>query len=277
MDEYSPAQYPLGYSRDEFARLKTQAHMVAPITVGMMQAAGVSPGMRVLDLGSGFGDTALLAAELVGSSGYVLGVDISDTAVRAARARPEVATRANVEFALGDPRELDLGEPFDAIVGRYVLMWHRDPADLVRRTLRHLKADGVVAFHELDWRGLRSEPTCPTFERGAMWITQALLESGADPYMGTKLRSVFKASGLRPHLQVTAVIGGADDRSVREFVDTNLPASLLEVVIQAGLATRDDVAFDTLRQRVLREIEDSDATVIGRSEVTAWARRVPSG
>ena len=71
--------------------------------------------------------------------------------------------------------------------------------------------------------------------------------------------------------------GGADDRSVREFVDTSLPASLLEVVIQAGVATRDEVAFATLRQRVLREIEDSNATVVGRSEVTAWARRVPSG
>src|SRR6185436_10040125 len=61
----SGPSYVLGHSEDELARLIRQAKLVNPITRRYFKRAGVGPGMRVLDLGSGAGDTAILAAELV--------------------------------------------------------------------------------------------------------------------------------------------------------------------------------------------------------------------
>ena len=60
-------QYFLGHSPAETRRLMAQAKLLAPITRAILVAAGVGPGMRVLDVGTGMGDVALLAAELVGT------------------------------------------------------------------------------------------------------------------------------------------------------------------------------------------------------------------
>ena len=68
-------EYELGHSDRELKRLRLQAQLVDPITRQFFQDAGLEPGMRVLDVGSGGGDTALLAAELVGDGGEVVGVD----------------------------------------------------------------------------------------------------------------------------------------------------------------------------------------------------------
>jgi ubiquinone/menaquinone biosynthesis C-methylase UbiE len=67
--------YILGQSPYEYERLTLQAKLVQPFTEKFFRMAGLAPGMRVLELGSGMGDVALLAAEMVGSGGRVLGVD----------------------------------------------------------------------------------------------------------------------------------------------------------------------------------------------------------
>jgi cyclopropane fatty-acyl-phospholipid synthase-like methyltransferase len=70
-----PQAYVLGHSQRVTDRLKAQARLIDPITRRFFGEAGIEEGMRVLDVGSGAGDVALLAAELVGASGAVVGVD----------------------------------------------------------------------------------------------------------------------------------------------------------------------------------------------------------
>ena len=67
--------YVLGSTGAEQERLIRQARTLAPCTERLFRDAGVSAGHRVLDVGSGVGDVALLAAAVVGPSGSVLGVD----------------------------------------------------------------------------------------------------------------------------------------------------------------------------------------------------------
>jgi ubiquinone/menaquinone biosynthesis C-methylase UbiE len=62
----TPSNYVLGHSNEEYERLVLQARILRPYTEKFFRAAGVTPGMRVLDLGSGVGDVALLAADIVG-------------------------------------------------------------------------------------------------------------------------------------------------------------------------------------------------------------------
>ena len=67
--------YALGHSEKELQRLSRQGQVFGPFTRQLFEQAGISQGMRVLDVGCGSGDVAFLAADLVGLSGEVVGVD----------------------------------------------------------------------------------------------------------------------------------------------------------------------------------------------------------
>src|SRR5438067_5905285 len=151
--ETGPMQgYVLGHSDRELNRLAVQARLVDPITRGFFQAAGIITGMRVLDVGSGAGDVAFLAAELVGETGEVVGVDRSATAVALARQRAGALSLRNVSFREGDPTSMTFEKAFDAVIGRYVLMFQPDPTMMLRGVAAHVRPGGVVVFHEPDWR-----------------------------------------------------------------------------------------------------------------------------
>jgi ubiquinone/menaquinone biosynthesis C-methylase UbiE len=129
--------YALGHAPDEIRRLVDQAAILRPITIRLLKEAGIKPGMRILDVGCGAGDVAMLAAELAGESGSVLGIDRSEAAIQAARAR--AASRKNIEFEIASPEEFPDGERFDIVIGRYVLIFQEDPAAFLRTSARLAK------------------------------------------------------------------------------------------------------------------------------------------
>src|SRR5260370_39884356 len=95
---HSHADYALGNTDAEHERLIWQGARVAPITERLFREAGIGPGQRVLDLGSGVGDVAILAARLVGPSGEVVGIERDLRSIARARARVAEAGRRNVSF-----------------------------------------------------------------------------------------------------------------------------------------------------------------------------------
>ena len=142
--------YVLGRSEEEAKRLEGAAAFMNPPTRLLFQDAGITTGMRVLDIGCGPGDVSLLAAEFVGATGAVVGVDINPTIVEAARARAQAAGMTQVSFIAGDIREVELENDFDAVVGRLVLMYSADPAATLRAALRAIRDDGLAAFYEMN-------------------------------------------------------------------------------------------------------------------------------
>ena len=82
--------------------------MYAPFTRRLLARAGIEPGMRVLDVGCGPGDVTLLLSELVGADGSVVGVERDEQALTKARQRAAESDIENVEFVLGDFREVEL-------------------------------------------------------------------------------------------------------------------------------------------------------------------------
>src|SRR5262245_60413725 len=104
--------YVLGADPAELERLDRQAAALAPATRIMLRAAGIEPGMRVLDLGTGLGHVAFELAEIVGEHGEVVGVDASREHLEEAEKR---RTQDNVAFVQGDARTYQDGE-FDAVV-----------------------------------------------------------------------------------------------------------------------------------------------------------------
>src|SRR3954452_6741406 len=77
--------YVLGRSAAETRRLILQGDFQAPYTRRFLLDAGIEVGMRVLDVGSGAGDVALLAADLVGPQGSVVGIDVNPRVLDTAR------------------------------------------------------------------------------------------------------------------------------------------------------------------------------------------------
>jgi SAM-dependent methyltransferase len=94
--------YALGRSEAETRRLIVQHQLYGPFTRQFVTAAGVTAGMKVLDVGSGAGDVALLLAELVGPQGQVVGVDTNPAILDTGRSRVEAAGWTTVRFLAGD-------------------------------------------------------------------------------------------------------------------------------------------------------------------------------
>jgi SAM-dependent methyltransferase len=107
--------YVLGHTNAELKRLATQARLIDPITRRFLVSAGIKKGMRVLDVGSGAGDVAILLAGLVGPKGEIVGTDPARTAIGAAEKRARASSLGNVTFRHGDPAAMTFDKPFDAV------------------------------------------------------------------------------------------------------------------------------------------------------------------
>src|SRR6266853_689902 len=122
MTTTNPASpYALGSTDAEHERLIRQAALLAPFTERFFRGAGIGPGQRVLDLGSGVGDVAMLAAKLAGPSGEVVGVERDASTIARANARVAKAGLRNVTFIQTDVNRITSDQPFDAAVGRFIL------------------------------------------------------------------------------------------------------------------------------------------------------------
>lgn len=271
VDAPSSGPYVLGHSDRELDRLSAQARLTDPITRTLFRNAGIAPGMRVLDVGSGAGDVAFLAADLVGSTGEVVGVDRAPAALATATTRADAKSLHNVSFRPGDAAEMIFERPFDAVIGRYVLQFQRDPSELLRRLAAHVRPGGAIAFHESDWDGVRSLPRVATYDRCCQWIVETFRLSGVETRMGTKLHSAFVDAGLpAPSMRLEAVIGGGANSSDALHLVVELVRTLLPVMERLGVASAADVGLETLAERMSNETTASSSVIVSYSQIGAW-------
>lgn len=267
--------YALGHSEQELERLSRQAQAFEPFTRQLLQQAGINIGMRVLDVGCGSGDVAFLAADLVGPTGEVVGADRAAAATQRATARAQARNLRNVKFLEGDPTEMQFDRPFDAVIGRLVLMYHPNPVDVVRRLAGHVREGGLIIFQEFDIANCRSLPLAATFERHTNWIKQTLSATGARTQLGLELYSVFVAAGLPgPTMRMDAVIGGGPDCPVYELV-ADVTRSLLPVMEKLKIATATEVDVASLAQRLRDEVVAAKGVVLSPGLIGSWSRKLP--
>jgi ubiquinone/menaquinone biosynthesis C-methylase UbiE len=268
-----PAQYALGHSEGELERLSRQARAYEPFTRYLFQETGIRTGMRVLDVGSGSGDVAFLAAELAGASGEVVGTDLAAAAVERANGRARSRGARNVKFVEGDPAEMEFEQAFDAIVGRLVLMYSPDPEGTLRKLARHLRPGGLMVFQEIDISNCRSLPNAPIFERATGWITRTFHATGARTQMGLELYSIFVKAGLPgPSMRMDAAIGGGQECAVYALV-ADVVQSLLPEMDKLKIATAAEVEISSLTERMRQEVVAAKAVVTGPALIGAWSRK----
>ncbi len=272
------AEYPLAQAPADIQRLIARVSRRNPGTREVLRRAGLAPGVRVLDAGSGAGDVAMMAAELVGPTGSVLGVDRDAASLEVARARARAAGLERVEFRAGDVQDaatLESTGSFDAVVGRLVLMYTREPAATLRGLAGLARPGAVVAFEEIDFAVVGSvmHPPGPLFRRTNEWIREAFGRIGAHPAMGFELHATFLAAGLpSPMLRLDALIGAGPESDLYETV-AGVIASLLPKLVELGIATTEEAAVETLSARLRDEAVALGATLAAPLLIGAWARK----
>jgi ubiquinone/menaquinone biosynthesis C-methylase UbiE len=270
--------YPFSSSDHERHRLMKQADMLSESTERLFRKAGIGPGMRVLDVGSGAGDVALLARKLVGETGEVIGTDRDEAQVNFARRRSQALGYSNVRFVVSDYPSLVLDEPVDAIVGRLVLLFAQDPTASLAAVCRNLRPGGIVAFQENNMQfdtPVLVEPRNGLAAKVAGWIVAGIGHSGVHPRLGLRLYSIMKAAGLEPFPQIegSMVIAQGPEGPLFPYL-TDLVRSAMSSIIASGAATAAEIGIDTLERRLIADAPPTGVVgSISSGFVGVWARK----
>lgn len=114
----------------------------------LIESAHLRPGQHVLDIATGTGMVAIEAAQIVGTKGRVIGIDISTGMIEQAKRKVETFGLGNVEFQLADAEALDfLENSFDYIFCSSALIWMSDLPGALRHWHQLLKPGGSLGFH----------------------------------------------------------------------------------------------------------------------------------
>ena len=269
-ETHAGSGYVLGYAAAEQDRLMRQAALLAPLTERFFREAGIGPAQRVLDIGSGMGDVAQIAARLVGATGKVVGVEQDARFVARARERIDAAGLDHVAFIQADVNAVPLAETFDAVVGRFVLNHSRDVTALLRALTRSVRRGGVVAFQEVAFGpALAAAASVPLWQAVLGAIEAILQHSGLRPDLGLSLHRIFQEAGLScPHMHLEIPFA-RDESLIRLEVDllqTLRPAAERHHVSLASLGD-----LDTLAERIHAEAQRTCSAIGFAGLVSAWS------
>jgi SAM-dependent methyltransferase len=269
----SPHEYALGSDDLEIARLQSQANIIAEPTALLLRRAGIGPGMRVLDLGSGPGDVTFQVAQLVGPDGFVVGIDRDPAQLAAAERRLAASGLRNVAFRQGDVRTFTDGEAFDAAVCRLLLIHLPDAVDVLAHHIGNLRPAGLFVAVDYDMGGMRSVPEVGLYSRIRDWLLAGFSQIDGNPYIGHLLPMALAEAGFED----VDVLGfqsywRLDDRIGTAYVAGTV-RTMKDAIVGSGVATESDLGLDTLAQRLGEDLLAAKSVWTLPTVVGAWGTR----
>lgn len=205
----------------------------------------LTPGVHVLDVGSGPGTITLDIARLV-APGSVVGIDLSEKAGDKARALAADTGISNVHFALDDVYSLESEDnAFDVVHIHQVLQHLNNPIAALREVRRVLKPGGVLGVREVDYGGTIWAPPLPGLSRWYRTYDAVHRMNGGDPDAGRSLKRWVMDAGF-DNIDSTASIWCFSSDADREWWGTSWAERATEsdfavTAIESGLATADDL------------------------------------
>lgn len=275
MSETSNLYRRLGDTDKERQRLILQSRFLGDLSETFFARAGLEPGMNALDIGCGTGDLSFLASAFVGPEGYVTGVDQSVDSIAMATERAESAGIGNVAFEAADVEDLgSLGkeQPFDALVGRLIMLYLSDPASVLKDLASRVRPGGLIVLQEFDMKMAGSQGETPLFDQCREWILEAFTRAGVDIRLGLRLHELFTGAGLaHPGTFGATRVESGPDSEIYEGTTETL-RTLLPVLEQAGVVDESEIGIDTLAGRMRDEAVSANATLCSPMLVGAWTK-----
>lgn len=275
MSEKSNLYSDIADHDEERERLILQSRFLGDLSRTFFARAGLAPGMDVLDIGCGTGDLSFLASAFVGSEGSVVGVDQSEDSISLATERAEGAGVNNVRFEVREvenPGDLGRDQPFDALVGRLIMLYLSEPASVLADLASRVRPGGLIVLQEFDMSVAGSHPEAPLYNQCGEWILEAFTRAGIDIHLGLRLRELFAGAGLaQPETFGTSRVESGPDSEIYEWTAATL-RTLLPVLEQTGVVEESEIGFDTLAGRMRDDAVKAHATLRSPMLVGAWAR-----
>lgn len=167
----------IGYSDSDVATVPEGANLGLgcgnPVALAQLE-----PGMTVLDLGSGAGFDAFLAAQQVGPTGQVIGVDMTPEMLSKARANANSSNTTNVEFRLGEIEHLPVETgTIDAILSNCVINLSVDKPQVFREAHRVLREGGKLMVSDIVLESPLPAPIAQSFDAYVGCVAGAMLQS----------------------------------------------------------------------------------------------------
>ena len=218
---------------------------------------GLKPGAQVLDVCCGSGASALPAAERVGPSGDVLGLDLADRLLELARAKAGQRQLTNARFAIGDLEALapDLGD-FDTVVCVFGIFFVPDMARAVAGLWSHVRPGGSLAI--TTWGADTFEPANTAFWE-AVRQEAPELHKAFNPWdrIATPegLSAIFEAAGVAD-VVITSETGSHPLRSVEDWWTIVMGSGFRGTVEKLAPPARERVRTNTLAALEAAHVKD---------------------
>jgi len=226
-----------------------------PFATALVDAAGLHPGERVLDIACGTGVVTRLAAERVGSNGAVAGLDLNPAMLAVARSIP--SSGAAIEWREATAESLPVGdETFDVVLSSLGLQFVADKAAALREMRRILGPDGRLAIATVG-------PTPPFFA-----ILEQALARHLKPEVAAFLRAVFSLHEPQ-ELGNLASSAGFRDAKVRSKVLTLTLPEPSEFLWQ--------YVHSTPLAAAVGQIDDAGRAALEHDVVAGWRSFVRDG
>jgi ubiquinone/menaquinone biosynthesis C-methylase UbiE len=266
--------YVLGGTGHEHERLIRQARIFNPFTERLFRNAGVTRGQRVLDIGSGVGDVAMLVAELVGPTGEVVGVERDANTLTKARSRVADAQFRNVSFLEADVSQIATevsSKPFDVVVGRLILEYLPNPGAVLRSLSKSVRPGGIIVMQDCYWAPLlQLTARLPLWTKCASLIYQTFERFGANMDMEHRLYQAFLDARL-PTPKVMIEIPVGDDPDIRRWV-FDIFSTLHPQMQQHNLPTAEVGEFESLLPRLEAELDSTRSFAACIGLIGAWSQ-----
>jgi ubiquinone/menaquinone biosynthesis C-methylase UbiE len=205
--EYMPSSdsYILQVGQQGSDRLKLLDEIYGPFTQNFIKRAGLQPGMEVIDIGCGTGNTSCWLAKEVGSGGRVLGVDISEEQINSARETAKHENISNIDFICCSVYELaTLKKQFDFVFSRFVLVHLTEPYRAWENMYSLVKSNGILAIDEQNLQNAAVLPSHPAFSKSIQLALQLAKIKKINLDFGAELYSLFHTKPFG-HISVNVV------------------------------------------------------------------------
>jgi len=202
----------------------------------------------------------------------VVGIDRSQEVLNVAKERARECGLRQISFVQASIEAFSAREPFDLVIGRYILVHQSEPVSLLRKAARLVRPGGALAFHEVrvgDDTG--SFPHVPLWDLAANLIRIAFQSSMQNYYSADRLVEHFSEAGLPyPHLFCEKLVGGSADSPLYGWL-ADLLQSLQPQLDRMRIVFSETFTMDGIESRLRDAVVAARSQIFGPAQVCAWA------